>query len=112
MTIWIASTLLLLTLHAPLAVFVAFFGLGAAAAGYMMASQTMILEFGHRDDLSMRIGISATAEGTMATIGPRVGGAVADLLGYNVVFGASLGLLAAALLTLIVIKDPRKRVVR
>jgi MFS family permease len=112
MTIWIASTLLLLTLHAPLAVFVAFFGLGAAAAGYMMASQTMILEFGHRDDLSMRIGISATAEGTMATIGPLVGGAVADLLGYNVVFGASLGLLAAALLTLIVIKDPRKRVVR
>lgn len=112
MTIWIASTLLLLTLHAPLAVFVAFFGLGAAAAGYMMASQTMILEFGHRDDLSMRIGISATAEGTMATIGPLVGGAVADLLGYDVVFGASLGLLAAALLTLIVIKDPRKRVVR
>lgn len=48
----------------------------------------------------------------MATIGPLVGGAVADLLGYDVVFGASLGLLAAALLTLIVIKDPRKRVVR
>ncbi len=111
-TIWIASTLLLLTLHAPLAVFVAFFGLGAAAAGYMMASQTMILEFGHRDDLSMRIGISATAEGTMATVGPLIGGAVADLLGYNVVFGASLGLLAAALLTLTVIKDPRRRAVR
>lgn len=111
-TIWIASTLLLLTLHAPLAVFVAFFGLGAAAAGYMMASQTMILEFGHRDDLSMRIGISATAEGVMATIGPLIGGAVADLLGYNVVFGASLGLLAAALLTLTVIKDPRRRAVR
>jgi len=111
-TIWIASTLLLLTLHAPLAVFVAFFGLGAAAAGYMMASQTMILEFGHRDDLSMRIGISATAEGVMATIGPLIGGAVADLLGYNVVFGASLGLLAAALLTLTVIKDPRRRTVR
>ncbi len=111
-TAWIASTLLLLTLHAPLAVFLAFFGLGAAQAGYMMASQTMILEFGHRDDLSMRIGISATAEGAMATIGPLVGGAVADLLGYNVVFGASLGLLAAALLTLSVIKDPRRRAVR
>lgn len=111
-TIWIASTLLLLTLHAPLAVFVAFFGLGAAAAGYMMASQTMILEFGHRDDLSMRIGISATAEGTMATIGPLIGGAVADLLSYNVVFGASLGLLTAALLTLTMIRDPRRAAVR
>jgi len=69
-TIWIAATLLLLTLHAPLAVFVAFFGLGAAAAGYMMASQTMILEFGHRYDLSMRIGSPAPAEGGSATIGP------------------------------------------
>jgi MFS family permease len=78
----------------------------------MMASNTMILEFGHRDDLSMRIGISATAEGVTATIGPLIGGAVADLLGYNVVFGASLGLLVAALLTLTVIKDPRRRTVR
>ncbi len=111
-TAWIASTLLLLTLHAPLAVFVAFFGLGAAQAGYMMASNTMILEFGHRDDLSMRIGISATAEGVTATLGPLIGGAVADLLGYNVVFGASLGLLVAALLTLTVIRDPRRSAVR
>jgi MFS family permease len=111
-TVWIVSTLLLLTLHAPLAVFIAFFGLGAAAAGYMMASQTMILEFGHRDDLSMRIGISATAEGAMATMGPLIGGGVADLLGYNVVFGASLGLLTAALLTLTVIRDPRRSAVR
>ena len=109
---WIVSTLLLLTMSAPWAVFLAFFGLGAALAGYMMASNTMILEFGHRDDLSMRIGISATAEGVTATIGPLIGGAVADLLGYNVVFGASLGLLVAALLTLTVIKDPRRRAVR
>lgn len=107
---WIASTVLLLTLNQPVAVFLAFFGLGAAQAGYMMASQTMILEFGHRDDLAMRIAISATAEGITATIGPLLGGAVADLMGYNVVFGASLGLLASALILLIaVVRDPRGR---
>ena len=39
-------------------------------------------------------------------------GLVTMLLGYNVVFGASLGLLTAALLTLAVIRDPRKRAVR
>src|SRR3990167_5429430 len=99
---WIAATLLLMTLDAPPAIFLAFCILGAAQAGYGMASQTMILEFGHRDDLPMRIGISATAEGVTATIGPLVGGAIADLLGYSVVFCASLGLLAAALLTLVV----------
>lgn len=106
---WIAATIALMTLNAPAAVFLAFCGLGAASAGYGMASQTMILEFGHRDDLPMRIGISATAEGVTATIGPLVGGAIADLLGYSVVFGASLGLLAAALLTLVVaVRDPRR----
>lgn len=106
---WIASTVLLMTLNAPAAIFLAFCILGAAQAGYGMASQTMILEFGHRDDLPMRIGISATAEGITATLGPLIGGAVADLLGYSVVFGASLGLLAAALLTLIIaVRDPRR----
>lgn len=107
---WIAATIALMTLSTPAAVFLAFCGLGAASAGYGMASQTMILEFGHRDDLPMRIGISATAEGVTATIGPLVGGTIADLLGYSVVFGASLGLLAAALLTLVVaVRDPRRK---
>ena len=106
---WIAATVLLMTQGAPMAIFFAFFILGAAQAGYGMASQTMILEFGHRDDLPMRIGISATAEGVTATLGPLIGGTVADLLGYNAVFGASLGLLAAALLTLVVaVRDPRR----
>lgn len=107
---WIAATVVLMTLSAPVAIFFAFCILGAAQAGYGMASNTMILEFGHRDDLPMRIGISATAEGVTATLGPLIGGTVADLLGYNVVFGASLGLLAAALLTLVVaVPDPRRK---
>ncbi len=107
---WIAATLLLMSLNTPAAIFIAFFVLGAAQAGYGMASQTMILEFGHRDDLPMRIGISATAEGVTATLGPLIGGTVADLFGYSVVFGASLGLLATALLTLVVaVHEPRRK---
>lgn len=107
---WIVATVLLMTLHTPPLVFLAFFFLGASQAGYMMAANTMILEFGHRDDLPMRIGISATAEGVTATLGPLIGGWVADALGYSVVFGASLGLLGAALLTLLLaVRDPRGR---
>ncbi len=107
---WIAATVVLMSLDAPLAIFLAFCGLGAAQAGYGMASQTMILEFGHRDDLPMRIGISATAEGVTATLGPLIGGAVADMLGYSVVFGASLGLLATAMFMLLtMVRDPRKK---
>ncbi len=105
---WAASTLLLLEVHTTWAVFLAFFGLGAGQAGYMMSAQTMILEFGQRDDLPMRIAVSATAESITATLAPLVGGKVADLLGYNVVFGLSIGVLIAGLVLLVVaVKEPR-----
>jgi MFS family permease len=105
---WIGATVLLMNVHDIEAIFIAFFGLGAAQAGYMMAAQTMILEFGPRDDLPMRIAVSATAESITATAGPLAGGLIAELLGYNFVFGISLGFLAAALLLLIVaVKEPR-----
>jgi MFS family permease len=105
---WIAATVLLMNVHDMVWTFVAFFGLGAGQSGYMMAAQTMILEFGERDDLPMRIAISATAEGIMASIGPLVGGIMATALGYLVVFGTSIGFLAAGLLLLLVaVKEPR-----
>jgi MFS family permease len=108
---WIAATVLLMNVHSTPAIFLSFFGLGAAQAGYMMAAQTMILEFGSRDDLPMRIAVSATAESITATLGPLIGGQVADLFGYSVVFGASLGFLAAGLLILVLaVREPRRLV--
>ncbi|MEW5685636.1 MAG: MFS transporter [Pseudomonadota bacterium] len=107
---WIASTVLLMSIHDVTAMFAAFAGLGAAQAGYMMAANTMILEFGERDDLPMRIAVSATAESITATLGPLAGGWMADLFGYDIVFGASLGFLGAALLILFAaVRDPRAR---
>ena len=52
--------------------------------------------------------LSATAENIMATLGPLVGGGLADLFGYDVVFGVSLGVLVAAFaLSLVAVKEPR-----
>lgn len=105
---WIGATALLMLNHEPWAIFLAFFGLGAAQSGYMMAAQTMILEFGSRAEMPMRIAISSTAEGIMASLGPLVGGFVADHYGFNMVFGASIGFLALGLLVLLtVVKEPR-----
>ena len=84
---WLVATVALMSLHNVVPIFLAFAGLGASQAGYMMAAQTMILEFGSRDDLPMRIAVSATAESITATAGPLVGGIVSQLFGYNVVFG-------------------------
>ncbi|NJR80030.1 MFS transporter [Sphingomonas sp. 36D10-4-7] len=93
---WVAATELLMSTGSMALIFIAFFGLGAAQAGYMMGAQTIILEFGDRDDLPMRIAASATAESTTATLGPLLGGWVADWFGYDIVFGASLGFVAAS----------------
>jgi MFS family permease len=107
---WLAATLLMMGLHTLIPVCIAFAGLGASQAGYMMAAQTMILEFGAREDLPMRIAVSATAESITATLGPLAGGLVAEAYGYPLVFGASVGFLALALLLLLAaVQDPRHR---
>jgi MFS family permease len=106
---WVGATVMLLNLHDPASIFAAFALLGASLSGYMMASQTMILEFGSREDLPMRIAVSATAESITATAGPLIGGVVAEAYGYDVVFTASLGFLAAALLILLLaVREPRR----
>ncbi|WP_411287699.1 MFS transporter [Phenylobacterium sp.] len=105
---WIGATVALMNVHDITAVFVAFAALGASLSGYMMAAQTMVLEFGSRDELPMRIAVSATAESITATAGPLIGGVMAEALGYQVVFGCSIGfLVAAALILLVLVKEPR-----
>ena len=99
---------MLLNLHEAAWIFAAFALLGASLSGYMMAANTMILEFGSRDDLPMRIAVSATAESITATAGPLIGGVVAEIYGYNAVFLASLGFLAAAFVVLVTaVREPR-----
>ncbi|MDP3172908.1 MAG: MFS transporter [Phenylobacterium sp.] len=110
LAIWAGATMLLMGVHHLGFIFIAFFGLGAAQSGYQMAAQTMILEFGSRDELPMRIAISSTAENVMATIGPLMGGVLAEFVGFQMVFGLSLVALAAAVvLTVVAVPEPRKR---
>ena len=105
---WVAATILLMKVDASFMIAAAFFGIGAAQAGYNMSAQTMILEFGSREELPMRIAVSATAESITATLGPLVGGGLADILGYDTVFGISLGFLTVAFALLVVaVKEPR-----
>ncbi|MEO8811694.1 MAG: MFS transporter, partial [Caulobacteraceae bacterium] len=104
------STLGPITLDVHALIFIAFFGLGAAQSGFLMSSQTMVLEFGARDDMAMRLALTSTAQGLMSTIGPLAGGVIAATFGYEVLFGVSIGLLASALVVLIVlVEEPRFR---
>jgi MFS family permease len=122
LVVWIGGTVLLMAAPtlaggrgggAPGAeafILMAFFALGAAQSGFLMSSQTMVLEFGARDDIPMRLALTTTAQGAMNTVGPLLGGAVAATLGYLSLFGLSLALLAAALAVILtLVPEPRHR---
>ncbi len=108
--VWIAATGLLMNVHDMTWIFIAFVGLGASQAGYMMAASTMALEFGKREDVAMRLALSGTAEGTMAAAGPLVGGIIAASLGYTWLFSVSIVFLLAAITLLVLrVEEPRNR---
>jgi MFS family permease len=115
LVLWIAATALLMAApgtgsSARALILAAFFGLGAAQSGFMMSSQTMVLEFGAREDMAMRLALASTAQGAMSAAGPLAGGLLAGALGYSVLFGVSIGFLAVALLILLfLVEEPRFR---
>lgn len=110
MALWIGATAVLLIAGDSTMVLVALAGLGAAQAGFNMSSQTMVLEFGARQDIAMRLGLSQTAQGLMNTLGPLVGGLIAVTAGYRPVFFTSMAFEAIALLLLLtVVDEPRYR---
>jgi MFS family permease len=121
--VWIGGTVLLmaapnlahlyvggLDLGAKAFILMAFFALGAAQSGFLMSSQTMVLEFGSREDMPMRLALTATGQGAMNALTPLLGGVIAATLGFEVLFGVSLGLLALSLVLLIaLVEEPRYR---
>lgn len=110
LSLWAASTVLLMNVHDLVPIFIAFVGLGASQAGYMMAASTMALEFGSRDEVAIRLALTGTAEGTMAAAGPLIGGVIAAALGYTWLFAVSILFLAAALALLVFrVEEPRNR---
>jgi len=107
---WIASAGLIMNAHTLMIISIAFFLSGAANAGYQLSAQNMVLEFGHRDDIAMRLAISNTAENTMMAIGPIAVGAIVTGFGFHAVFILSVVLEAMALVLMLwLVEEPRKR---
>ena len=110
---WVSAALIIMNAHTLELIAVAFFLQGVANAGYQLSAQNIVLEFGHRDDIAMRLAISNTAENTTMAVGPFALGALAGALGYVSVFVVSVVMEVTALgvITLLV-EEPRKRRLR
>ena len=106
--LWLVSLVMLSILGTLLLIALGFFGLGASQSGYQMGTQTIVLEFGDRDDMPMQIAAATTAEAITATLGPLIGGFVAEGFGLPWVFGAACVLLVGALVLLLgFVREPR-----
>jgi len=88
--LWIASTLLLLLSQGLLLHILVFIGIGAATQGFQSTAINLTLEFGHRDDIPLRIAIANSSSEVAGAIGPLLGGVLAAWLGYEAVFICSI----------------------
>lgn len=104
----IAGVALLVLAETAAPVYGAFVLLGFGGSGWMLASATMVLEFGEQQDTPMRLAFVTTVEGAIAASGPVVAGLVVAAWGFAPLFALVLGALAIALLLLIFrVREPR-----
>jgi MFS family permease len=89
---------------------ISFFMIGAAQSGYLMSTSNIVLEYGHRHDVPMRMALSNTAEGAMGSLAPLLGAGLVVGLGYEASFYATIITMVAALGVLVwKVDEPRKR---
>ncbi len=88
----------------------AFIALGAAQSAYLMSTTNIVMEFGHRHDMPMRMALSNTAEGLMGALAPLLGGALVVAYGYQSAFIATIVAIALALVIVVLkVDEPRRR---
>lgn len=88
----------------------AFIGIGAGMGGFQMAAQNMVLEFGNREDLPMRIAVANSAQEGVGALGPLLGGIIAVSAGLNALYCVSIVFqVLAILMVLFWVDEPRNR---
>ncbi len=105
--LWIVATLALLAVEGYWLIVAIFAALGAAQEGFRLGSFTMPMEFGNRENTSLRLAIANTVSEVAGTIAPLIGGIVATALGYGAVFMGASGCLLVGFLVLLTVRDPR-----
>jgi MFS family permease len=108
--LWIVSVAALVLADSLGAFVLVFLGIGTGMGGFQMAAQNMVLEFGSRSDLPLRIAVANSAQELVGAIGPLLGGVLAVAFGRETVFGVAIGFQIAAIgAVMLVVDEPRNR---
>jgi MFS family permease len=108
--LWIGSVVVLMASSTILGFAISFVGIGAGVGGFMMSAQNMVLEFGARKDLPLRIAVANSASELVGAIGPLVGAAILFTSTHETLFWTAIAFqVAAALLVVFYVEEPRHR---
>jgi MFS family permease len=108
LAVWIAGTLALFVTSSFLALNAVFVAIGCGFGGFQMAQQILVLEFGRREDLPLRIGAANATTEAMGVVAPLAGGLIATWFSFGAVFACAIAFkLAAALLVQLRLREPR-----
>ena len=106
----VTGVALLILGSTALPIYAAFVFLGVGSSGWMLASTTMVLEFGQTEDTPMRLAFVTTLEGAIAAAGPILAGLLVASEGFQPLFAVVLATQIAALLLLFFkVGEPRNR---
>ena len=87
-----------------------FGALGAGLGGFQMSAQNLVLEFGSRHNLPMRIAIANSASELVGAVGAVLGGLLVAALSYVAVFWIAIAFQVAAIAVVVFFVDePRRR---
>jgi MFS family permease len=107
---WMLAVMLLMNTETETGLVGVFAALGAGLGGFQMSAQNLVLEFGSRRNLPMRIAVANSASELVAAVGAVVGGLLTFVVSLPTLFWAAIGFQAAALaIVLLFVDEPRDR---
>jgi MFS family permease len=108
--LWILAVLVLMQAASLAWLLAVFAALGAGLGGFQMSAQSLVLEFGSRQNLPMRIAVANSASELVAAIGAVAGGAIGAVLGYTTLFWIAVAFqLAGLAIVVFFVDEPRGR---
>jgi MFS family permease len=109
--IWVLAIALLLMVESRAMFFITFAMLGTGMGGFQIGGQNLVLEFGHREELPMRIAISNSAMALMTGLGMLIAGLIAAI-SFILLFSISMAVLSISVLMVwFFVDEPRHRIV-
>jgi MFS family permease len=107
---WMLAVVLLMNSHSGAGLVAVFAALGAGLGGFQMSAQNLVLEFGSRRNLPMRIAVANSAAELVAAFGSIAGGLLTLFVSFREIFWTALVFQAAALtIVLRFVDEPRNR---